>query len=251
MKFSSKLDLELFLTEIDRLDLLGEVDESFVPTPEMEESFIKRRKPLSGALKDFRKSQDTKGEWRTSRHGIMRGINKFHKSTEGKRFHRNLGRFLSSRYFHPRIKGLVKDDQEDSSKSARAEESLSKFDLAEALKAITSIRTHCFIELEYFHPLQEELDYEDFLEEILPELISIEKKLWANEKLNGYDLKILLQLVDKKELANAIAGDTGLESKRIEEAWNEFEKKAEIDENVINFIGEKFCEKATQKVGKR
>jgi hypothetical protein len=239
MKFHNQLDRELFLTEINRLDLIDQADTNFVPTKEMEESFIKRRSPIAGALKSFRKSQDAKGEWRQNRNNIMRGIKKFHSSTVGKRFHRNLGRFLSSRYFYPRIKGVIKDDQEDNSKSSRAEESLNVFDFAEVLKAITSARTHCFIELEYFHPLQEELDYEDFLEEILPELISIEKKLWANEKLNGYDLKILLQLVDRKELANAIASDAGVESKRIEEAWNEYEKKSEVDENIINFIREK------------
>lgn len=244
MKFSNKLDIELFLTEIDRIDLLGKVDESFVPTPEMEESFIKRRKPLSGALKDFRKSQSTKGEWRKNRPGFMKGINRFHKSTEGKRFHRNLGRFLSSRYFHPRLKGVVKDDQEGSMSTGRTEESLSVFDLAEVLKAITSIRTHCFIELEYFHPLQEELDYEDFLEEILPALIYIEKKLWANEKLNGYDIELLFRLVDKKEMANAMADGSGIESKRIEEAWDEFEIKSDSDKNtclnLIEFIKEKY-----------
>jgi len=228
MKFHSKLDVQLFLAEIGRLDLIDQSDESFVPTKEMEESFIKRREPLSGALRDFRKSQGTKGQWRENRHGIMKGIKKFHASTEGKRFHRNLGRFLSSRYFQSRLKGIVKDDQEDSPKSMKAEESLCIFDLAEILKATSSIRTHAFIELEYFHPLEEELDYEDFLKEILPALLYIEKKLQSNEQLNDYDLEIMFRLVYKKELKKSLDDTTGMESKKIDEVYDEIEKGFEV-----------------------
>ena len=62
-----------------------------------EGEFIKKRRGLVSRLKDMQKSGKTKAQWRTGRWKIMRGIKRFHRSTEGKRFHRQLGRFLATR----------------------------------------------------------------------------------------------------------------------------------------------------------
>ena len=245
MKFRDKLELEIFLTEIDRSDLISQTDENFVPTQEMEEAFIKRRKPLTGALKNFRRSQQTKEQWRKNRWGFMKGIKKFSRSVEGKRFHRNLGRFLSTRYFHPTMKSIISLDREDSGKeSGHVREGLTIFDLAEILKAINSAKTHMLIELEYYMPLLEEIDYWNFLDEILPALDVIEKKLWLSEKLNNQDLEVLFRLTEKKELIKALAESSQIDYKIIEEYWNEFESTANMEEdvciNLIKYIGEKY-----------
>jgi hypothetical protein len=244
MKFRDKLELEVFLTEINRLDLMGQIDESFVPTVEMEESFIKRRKSLTGALKSFRRSQQTKEQWRKNRWGFMKGIKKFARSVEGKRFHRNLGRFLSSRYFNPTMKSIISLDREQDDKSSRSvKEELNIFELAEILKAVTSAKTHILIELEYYMPLDEEVDYWEFLDEIIPALDTIEKKLWLSERLDDGDLEVIFRLTEKNELIKALSEFSGIKYKEIEEFWNEFESSANMEEdvcmNLIRYIGGK------------
>jgi hypothetical protein len=248
MKFSNRLDLELFLSEVDQLDLLGQVNESYQPSDELQELFIKRRKPLVGAIKDFRRSQKTKEAWKKSRWKFMKGIKRFHNSTEGKRFHRNMARFLSSRYFHPTLRSIIGRDQDQSDKESRhVKEDLSIFDLAEILKAITSAKTHSFIELEYYMPLLEEVDYWEFLDEILPALDAIEKKLWLSERLDDRDLEVLFRLTEKKELIKALSEFSGIEYKTIEESWNIFESSVYMEEdiclNLIKYIGEKYANK--------
>jgi hypothetical protein len=238
--------LELFLSEIGQLDLLGQVDESYQPSEELLELFIKRRKPLVGAIKDFRRSQKTKEAWKKSRWKFLRGMKRFHNSTEGKRFHRNMSRFLSSRYFHPTMKSIINRDREQSDKESRhVKEDLNIFDLAEILKALTSSKTHMLIELEYFMPLTEEVEYWSFLDEILPALDVIEKKLWLSERLDDWDLEVLFRLTEKKELIKALVESSGIEYKAIEEAWNEFEMTANLEEDIclslIKFIGEKYA----------
>lgn len=240
MKFSNKLDLELFLSEVDRLDLLGQVDESFDPSQELLELFIKRRKPLVGAIKDFRRSQSTKEQWRQKRWRFMKGIKRFHNSVKGKRFHRNMGRFLSTRYFHPQMKSIIGDDQESSMQGSRMKEGLNIYDLAEILKAINSAKTHIFIELERYFPLQEEIEYWEMMDEIFPGIDRVEKRLWLGEELEKEDLEILFRLTEKKELVKAFAESCNFDCEKIENFWDEFEEKNKdkLDEDVyIDLIG--------------
>lgn len=60
-------------------------------------SFVKHRKMIVPMLKDFRKSQQTKHNWRTNKNSMLKGIKKWHSDPEGKKFHRQLGRFLATR----------------------------------------------------------------------------------------------------------------------------------------------------------
>jgi len=246
MKFSNRLDLELFLSEVGRLDLLGQVNEDYQPSEDILELFVKRRKPLVGAIKDFRKSQKTKEAWKKGRWNFMKGIKRFHNSTEGKRFHRNLGRFLSTRYFHPTLRSIIGVDKDQGDKESRhVKENLSIFELAEILKALSSAKTHSFIELEYFFPLEEEVDYWEMLDEILPSLDRIEKKLWLDQRLDEKDLEVIFRLTEKKELIKALAEDSKIDYKFIEESWDEFEKNNNLEEdiclNLIKFIGDKYA----------
>jgi hypothetical protein len=142
------------------------------------------------------------------------------------------------------MKSIINLDREKDDKESRhVKEDLSIFDLAEILKAITSAKTHSFIELEYFMPLLEEVDYWEFLDEILPALDAIEKKLWLSERLDDRDLEVLFRLTEKKELIKALAESSGIEYKEIEESWNQFEEGVNLEEeicmNLIKYIEEK------------
>lgn len=246
MKFSNRLDLELFLSEVGQLDLLDKVDESYQPSAELLELFIKRRKPLVGAIKDFRRSQKTKEAWKNSRWKFLRGMKRFHNSTEGKRFHRNMSRFLSTRYFHPTMKSVINLDREQDDKESRhVKEDLSIFDLAEILKAILSSKTHSLIELEYFLPLEEEVEYWEFLDTILPMLDHVEKSLWLGNRLDENDLEVIFRLTEKKELIKSFAESCNYEYDKIKKIWDEFEEKNKdrLDENIymnlVEFIYKK------------
>lgn len=52
---------------------------------------------LRKAAKDVGRSQAAKRAWKLKRSTYMKSIKRFHKSTSGQKFHRNLGRFNSTR----------------------------------------------------------------------------------------------------------------------------------------------------------
>ena len=209
MKFKSIGDIKLFLLELGKVDLLGEVKEDFQPPEELVELFLKRRRQLIQRLKDFRRSQIQKANWRKYRYKYLKGIRKFHRSTKGKRFHRALGKFLATRIF-------------------RSEESLNTFEVAEALKALTSAKTHAYIELEYYCPIIEELDYLFFVEELVGVASRVERYLIneallrkdENVELVEEDLEFLLRLVETSALVKAFADRTGRSVEEVEELWD-------------------------------
>jgi hypothetical protein len=166
MKFLTDVDAQMFLVEIGEIKNISEVNKSFCPTDVMIESFISKRTGLVTKLKDHRRSQDAKAQWRTNKHSMMKGINTFHKSTEGKRFHRNLGTFLSTRFT-------------GSSKDRKVSE------MCEFLKALSSAKTHLLIELTYYHSLDEQVELESLVFDYAqPYFKSIEDKVIAGEDLS-------------------------------------------------------------------
>lgn len=189
MKFLSEQDTHLFLLEIGRIDLLKQDMKKFVPSDESMGLFIKKRKSLIPKLKDFRKRQMTKEQWRKKRYEMMRGIKIFHRSTEGKRFHRNLGNFLATRDFS------------NGTFIRKRNESVYFEDVSEILKTITSAKTHAFIELEFFHQLNDEVDYQIFMDEVLVVLTRVESGLTSmNGEINKDDLDFLANLTENKSL---------------------------------------------------
>lgn len=166
MKFKSILDKQKFLLEIERLDLLENLTEDWVPSKELLELLLKKRKDLVGKLKNFRKKQAGKENWRKNRYKLMKGIKAFHKSTKGKRFHRSLGTFLATRDFTNQ--SLVRR--------------------TESLKAISSLKTHLFIEGEYYKSLIDEVDFQETLETILPVINDVEKCLLEFKDIGPADM---------------------------------------------------------------
>lgn len=131
------------------------------------------------ARPDWRKSKDQKARWRRNRRTYMKGIKKFHKSTEGKKFHRQLGRYIATRMTNSENLNEISSTVDD------------------FLTAVSSIRTHLYIDLGYYKPILEEFEYSDLLEEIIPVLNEIELKFIKRnyQDLTPEELNTLLSLI--------------------------------------------------------
>lgn len=197
MKFRSIEDKKMFLLELEQIELLPEVSEDWKPTEDLMELFIKKRSTLVGGLKNFRQSQNAKQSWRHNRYKIMRGIKKFHGSTKGKQFHRSLGRFLATRFTGG---SLFKRDKPDEAHTGDIH-----LELVETLKSLASLRTHVYIEFEYFMPLSEHVEFLQFTDEVLESVLVMEKQLlrWDSE-FSEENLDILARAVDEKILIDEI-----------------------------------------------
>lgn len=162
-----------------------------------EADFIKKRKLLVKRMKDRRKSGMTKAAWRKSRFKYMKGINRFHKSNKGKRFHRDLGRFLATRDL----------------------KSLSYSECQELVVPITSCLTHAYHELEWYKSIEEDVDYEIFLEEVYDEVLSMLVKLKSYNANLKEDTEFLLRLCEANSLINAFADKFKKTKDEVERLW--------------------------------
>ena len=206
MKFQTTLDAQTFLLEILKFDKITEVNETYVPTSEEMDLFIKHREPLVKRIKNYAKSSAQKANWRQNRTNMMKGIKSFHRSVDGKRFHRRLGRFLSTR--------ITKDRETNEGYQTL----LAK---QEYLKGINSAKQHLFVELEYFHQLEAQVEIEEMiLEYAIPFFRSIEEKIITNEELTDDELVFLMDLTEEKTLIQSIAEKLGKEFAEIENLWN-------------------------------
>lgn len=164
MKLRSDLDKRLIELEMG-------VDN---PTTVQLDEFIKKRRGRVKKMVDFRKSQNAKANWRKNRFKMMRSIKKWHKSTEGKRFHRQLGRFLATR---------LRENYYDESEKY------------EILKAVSSLRTHLYLEGEYMMPIEEQIDFDLMMEYAIPLITNVELNILNNvQELSENELELLLRL---------------------------------------------------------
>lgn len=192
MKFREDFEKNLLLVEIGESGLIAD---NPTITEEQEKVFLKKRDPELNKLIDFRKSQKAKSAWRRNRYNYMNGINKFHDSTKGKKFHRQLGNFLAMHNFTDSILdgGVIStvnksDESLDSFCRSRIDFGyINTADTAATLKAISSLRTHILIESEYFKPLFEEYSFRCLLEDAAETLKGLEESL-----LDGYEKKIAI-----------------------------------------------------------
>jgi hypothetical protein len=212
MRFKSDDDKVLFLAEINRLDLVGKE----IPICEFE-TFIKKRKSIIGNFKDFKKSQRAKHAWKKRRWKYMQGIKKFNRSMQGKRQHRAMARFLATTMFKPKMREA--------------------FDLIKysTLKAVSSLKTHMYIEQEYYSGVNDEVDFLLFLEYALPLLNSVENKLTVEheEPLNKDEVELLYRLTNSVKLTEILEAEFGI---TIKEKLEEYKsrKGADPDETYFN-----------------
>ncbi len=187
LKFRDEKDRLALIIEAERPDLLHVAVEDY--PEEVTEIFLKTQRQRAKKLVDFRQSQTTSKQWRQNRWKMMRGIKNFHKSVKGKQFHRALGRFLATRIFDSdRLKSMT---------SLRAE----------ALKSVSSMRTHLYIESEYYMSIEEQIDFIIFLEYAIPTLSRVEIKLFEEDidEINQEELELLIRLVENKEFIKGMA----------------------------------------------
>lgn len=220
MKFLTDVDAKMFLIEVGSLDKVETATRDYIPTNEEITSFISKRKRHESALKDHDKSRKAKEGWRRNRVELMRGIKSYHRSTEGKRHHKRLGRFLASR--------IHKSDE--------------NLNLSlEYLKGVTSAKTTLICELEYYHPLTEQIELENLvLEFAIPLLNSIEEKILKGMEISEDEFFFLFDITEASQLVQALANKTGKEVSEIESYWKEIKARLLKDghkENDDKFYG--------------
>jgi hypothetical protein len=220
MRFETKEDAAMFLLECDRPDLAATAGKDFSPDEELVELFIQRRKNVVRHLKDFRRQQNTKQQWRHNRYEMMKGIKTFHRSTRGKKFHRALGRFLSTRI--PLSGGSLLAVRDLGESYLR--------ELGEVFKALSSYKTHAWIQIDNYMSVSETADYELFLEEACAAVAHVEAELMKPEPvLEAGKLDFLLATLNHKCVFDALSDDdAGFEA--LQEAFDktlELHKEAE------------------------
>lgn len=206
MKFLTDEDAKLFLAEIGQLKLIESANKDLVPTEEMLEIYVGRREGLVKKLKDHRRGQNAKAQWRESRHKMMRGIKAYHRSTEGKRFHRNLGNHLANRIFkHESFANIIEK--------------------SEYLKALSSAKTHFFIELQYYHTLSEQLELEELVFDYSTQMFnSIENKIINDQDLDENEETFLFDITEVASVVKSLAQKAGVSPQQVEDKWNSIKK---------------------------
>lgn len=191
MKFQTITEVKSFLLEIGQLDECVNVKTHlYEPTSEQLDSFIKSRKPLVSSLKSSKKSGSQKYNWLKNRSKIMRGIARFHRSADGKKFHRKLGRFLATR---------VTESKNESF-----------YDKNDSLIAINSLKQHLLIELSYYKPVLEAVETEIMiLDYALPLIKNIEESILLNKESTSEELVFLLDMVSRKHFVDSLSEMTG------------------------------------------
>lgn len=218
MKFHSKIDAQTFLIELGKVAEALAVNEEYVPTSEELSSFISSRTSLVKNIKNRRQSSKQKANWRENRFKIMRGIKSFHKSTDGKRFHRKLGRFLATR--------ITKDKRGSNT-------SESFYEKHEALNGLVSLKQHLVVELGYYHNLYEQVELEEMItDNALPVLTEIENKILTGDDLNQDEISFIMDMIDENTLLDEISKLTGESFDNIKK-WCE-DSKIELEQRGIS-----------------
>ena len=190
MRFHDDIDKQMFESELtsDGLDEAG---------------FLKKRKALISKLKNFRKKQDQKGNWRKNRWKIMKGIKRFHKSTAGKAFHRQLGRLIATKDFA----GLKYGEAQ------------------ELVVPLSSMLTHAFVEHEFYMTTSEHVEYELFTDEIYKDILEVLKCIQSSVEcdLSEHE-EFIYRMVDTSQIVKALAADCELSEDDVDAVWSEAKK---------------------------
>lgn len=113
---------------------------------------VRKRLQITTKAIDHKKSRAMKDHWRRNKAELQKGIDKWHKSTKGKRFHRALGRFNALRetagyiYYNDITPGPAVYTPSEEMKHLSLEQ------VNDALLGLSSIGTHLNIELQYYEP---------------------------------------------------------------------------------------------------
>jgi uncharacterized protein (UPF0147 family) len=230
-KFRQDEDAQAFLVEIGIYENITKITKDYEPTVEQIEKFIKSRSGYSGGSKDKDKSNAQKKNWRKNKGKIKRGIKAFHKSVEGKKFHRNMGRFLATR--------ITRDKLSDRN------ESFSILENIEYIKALNSAKQQLFIELDYFHALTEQAQLETLvMDYAIPMFRTIEQKMVFNEELDEDEFDFLIEMTNKNQLLSELSDRINVPVEKLTEVW----KSSIVKLNTKDYTLEQFNEDFAKEV---
>lgn len=195
---------------------LGQVLPTYFP------KFIKKRKKLIEPYKDFRKSKDAEKGWRTARYTHLKGIRQFAKSVEGKKFHKNLANFLTNR---------------------EPGHFLNRYESSELVSHLSSFRTHILLELNYYKPLSEEVDFFNAVEAMIKLVDGYSAEILESVYgYNEFEIKEdlydnIVRILEPAGVIHSLALKSGKSEAEVERMWGEAQgivkdeyKKGEDDE---------------------
>ena len=228
MKFTSLNQKRLFCVDCGHPEMMFTISSNWEPPMEMVEDFIKKREKEISHLVDFRKSQAAKSAWRRNRYNYMSGIKDFHKSTKGKQMHRKLGNFLATHDFEDSIIddtmiSHLNDREEalDEFCESKIKLNMSSTDRASLLKALSSVKTHLFIESEYYRDMLEETNFRILLNESKDQLDKAESLLLDYEvSMPVHMLEFICRIADPNTVISRYAELTDMDESRIANRFN-------------------------------
>lgn len=214
MKFLDAHELNLFFVESGKVSKINTEDfTSYEPDVDLLEGiFIKRQERKKSMAPDHRKGADTEGQWRGMRYKMLKGIRRFHKSTEGKRQHRAMARFLVNKDFRPNLK--------TSSILSMQEKSHLVTDLDNYVLAITEFQKG------YFHPIDDHFDLvaiKNILTDMCEALISC---LISPHNISEEQAEFIDCLVEPGNIIEVLAESLGKTTSEVSVIWEK--EKAEL-----------------------
>jgi hypothetical protein len=174
IKFKNKLDEDIFRSE-------------FLKSRVSLNEFLVKRGELELGLVDFERSQRQKQNWRKHRWKYLWGIRSFHSSTEGKRFHRNLARYLATRDSDSLLRLYQAEKEKEREKGNDYRLDVRKVsENLEFLISVLSAGVHGLIEKRYYSvSIDEAVEYDLFLEELLRKVMEVIE--WVFGEREGVD----------------------------------------------------------------
>ena len=176
-----------------------ETDKILYEALELNDSIIRNRLlTITKQIKNRKKSLQQKTFWRRNAYKLKMAIQKWHKSTQGKRFHRNLGNFLATHLTKNDLGlGIQVNRKKQEQLNNNEKVILSIDNVVQILLGLNNIKTHLILELQYFEKNTEAL--EEFLElffEFLNDSYNIETELLKAYITGEVSLETLLEIID-------------------------------------------------------
>lgn len=214
----------------------------------LSESAIRKSLELIKKSKDRKKQRNMKNQWRRNKNSLLKGLKKWHNSTQGKRFHRALGRFNSLRTEKLSEAGAYQyyyyQDEFDERNPLIP---LSIDEVNDALLGLSSIETHLFLELQYYEPDSEaQQEFLDIIEYFIEDSRYLKEKLldvFYTGTIQKEDYQMLIDIfdffIDPKLYLYTKRQELNLSNDNIDK---EFEEQLNIVES-LNLSENNICDK--------
>lgn len=216
MRYLDAHELNLFFVEAGDVSKINTEDySSYEADVDLLEGIFIKRQDRKSSLPGHRKSSDTEGQWRGMRYKMLKGIRRFHKSTEGKRQHRAMARFLVNREFRP--------DVRNSTMLSMQERSLLITDLDNYVQALEDFSS------DYFHPIDDYFDLGPIKECVISMCEGIISCLISPDALNSDQADFIVSIVEPGSIIEVIAEELEKTSSEVSVIWNKEKDKLVTD----------------------